>query len=228
MTPCYNEEKNIHRFIEDWHAELSRRLDNFEIIIVNDCSTDSTPQILKDLSEKFSRLIILNNEKNMKYGETIIRGIKHSSKKYVIWTDSDYSHYPHDFWKLWEHRENYDTVWGIRGITQRDNIERSIFTAGNILLSLILFQYFLKDPNCAFKLFKREKILSIINTIKPHSIITTTKIAIRTKQMKLSIKEVPIAFLKRSMGLGSIEGLKHFPAACSGLIEMIRFRFKGN
>lgn len=227
VTPCYNEEKNIRRFIEDWYAELSKKLDDFEIIIVNDCSTDSTPLILHDLAKKFPRLVVINNENNLKYGGTIVRGIKQSSKKYVIWADSDYSHYPADFWKLWEHRENYDAVWGVRSVRQRDTFERSFFTVGNMLLTLLLFQKFLKDPNCAFKLFRREKLLSIIDSIDLHPIMTTTKIAIKAKQMKLFLKEIPVTFLKRSSGMGSIEGFKHISAAFSGLKEMLRFKFTG-
>ena len=224
IVPCYNEEENIRKFTEDWYAELSRKLDDFEIIIVNDCSTDSTPQILKELAEKFPRVIVLTNEKNKKYGETIILGIKYATKDYVIWADSDYSHYPEDIWKLWRYRNDYDTIWGIRGVIQRDSRRRSFFTAGNIILIWILFHIFLKDPNCAFKLYKREKLLRILDTVKTHFLITTTKIAIRTRQMKMSIKEVPVAYIKRSKGSGSV---KYLSAALSGFKEMLYFRFSG-
>ncbi len=224
IVPCFNEEENIESFLSDWYSELSLKIDDFEIIIIDDCSTDSSPQILKELVDEYPKLIVLRNEENKKYGHTIIRGIKRASKDYIFWTDSDYSHYPTDFWKLWDYHENYDAVWGIRSVMERDSVVRTIFTVGVILLTLILFQKFFKDPNCAFKLFRRENLLKVIACLNVHPILTTTKIAIKTKQMKLSVKEVPVAFLKRTMGSGSIDGFKHVPAVLSGIKEMFNFR----
>ncbi len=224
VVPCYNEEDNIQRFTCDWHAELSRHLDDFEIIIVNDASTDSTSQILRKLKGQFSQVVVLNNEKNKRYGETVFKGLKYASKDYVMWADADYSHYPKDIWKLWKYRDDYDAIWGVRNITHRDSRERIFFTIGNILLTLILFRIFLRDPNCAFKLYRREKLLPVLGILDIHPIMTTTKVAIKSKSMQLSIKEIPIAYLKRVKGRRSI---RHIPAAFSGLKEMFYFRLKG-
>lgn len=224
VVPCYNEEDNIQRFVKDWHTELSQKLDDFEMIIVNDCSTDSTPQMLAEIERKYPHVIVLHNEKNQKYGETMIKGVKHASKEYVIWVDSDYSHCPADLWKLWEYRKKYNAVWGVRGVAQRDSRGRFLFTMGNILLTLVLFGKYFCDPNCAFKLYRRKELLSIVDSLVIHPIMTTTKIAIRTKQMKYSIKEVPVAYLKRAGGAGSI---KHVPAVIAGIKEMLRFRLGG-
>ena len=68
VTPTFNEEDNIELFLRDWHSELDLRIDDFEIIVIDDCSTDSTPQILSVLKEKYPNLMVLRNNENKKYG----------------------------------------------------------------------------------------------------------------------------------------------------------------
>lgn len=224
ISPCYNEEKCIERFIQDWHAELDKGVGDFEIIIIDDASSDSTPQLLDKLKKRFIRLVVLNNARNLKYGGSLFRGIRQASKEYCLWTDSDYSHYPSDFWKLWSHRQDFDAVWGVRGFMQRDCLSRTFFTIGNVALISVFFQKVMRDPNAAFKLFKREQLLRIIDSLAPHPFMTTTKIAIRAKEMNFAVKEVPVAFLRRSTGTGSV---KHIPAALVCFKDMIKFRLTG-
>lgn len=112
VSPCYNEKGNIRRFVMDWHKELSSRLKDFEIIVVDDCSTDETPEILAELSRTIPQLVVIRNVKNSRHGASLINGFRRAKKDFILWTDSDYSHYPKDIWKLWELRKDYDAVWG--------------------------------------------------------------------------------------------------------------------
>ncbi|MFH1982548.1 MAG: glycosyltransferase family 2 protein [Pseudomonadota bacterium] len=227
ISPCYNESDNIRDFVEDWHRELAARIDDFEIIIVDDCSTDATPDLLKALQAKYPRLEVLTNATNRRYGAAVMRGLRHAAGQYVIWTDSDYSHRPSDFWKLWRRREAFDGVWGIRRVDQRDSLGRIFFTIGNILLIGLIFNIRLKDPNCAFKLFRRDALMPVIDAIRVHPIMTTTKIAIRARQAGLSIEEVPVEFLERTRGQGSIDGVRQIGAAVEGVRELMAFRLRG-
>lgn len=227
ISPCYNEADTIEVFVADWYRELDQRLDDFELIIVDDCSTDASPEILAGLCRRFPRLAVITNRQNLKYGATVLRGIRQAHGEFVIWTDSDYSHRPADFWKLWRHRTDYDGVWGTRRVIQRDSYGRIFFTLGNIWLIRFLFRLKLRDPNCAFKLFRRKALLSVIDTIQVHPIMTTTKIAIRARQMGLQIKEIPVDFLERSQGRGSISGIRQVAAAVAGVRELFIFRRSG-
>ncbi len=227
ISPCFNEAENLHSFVENWYQELALGLDDFEMIIVDDCSNDSSPEILAELALKLPRLKVLTNRKNLKYGATITRGIRQARGDFIIWTDSDYSHKPADFWKLWKHRQAHDAVWGTRQVIQRDSYGRIFFTIGNILLIRLLFQLRLQDPNCAFKLFQRKKLLPVLDSIQIDPIMTTTKIAVRSCQMGLRVKEVPVDFLERARGKGSLVGIRQLSAAVAGVRELMVFKNLG-
>jgi len=224
VFPCYNEEKNLKRLLHDWNNELKSMNINYELIVVDDCSTDNSYNLLVELSEQYPHLCVLKNEKNSKYGITVLKGIKASNGHYILWTDSDYSHPPSDFRKLWSMKDAYDAVWGIRSITKRDTKSRVFFTICNIVFTLIVFQVFLKDPNCAFKLYKRKALFPVLDLIDVDPLMTTTKISIKSIQKKLSIKQIPVQFFKRAEGTTTISG---FRSAKRGVQEMIKFKMTG-
>jgi len=94
ITPCYNGENYLHRFLD---SVLAQTYDNFEFIIINDGSTDSTGKILNSYIEPFSskgiKYIIINQE-NKGQSEAINQGLKIFKGDYLSWVDSDDILYP--------------------------------------------------------------------------------------------------------------------------------------
>lgn len=90
ITPMYNSEKYIGETIE---SVLNQTYKNWEMVIVNDCSTDRGPEIVKEYQKKDSRIKFYNNEKNKGVSETRNKGIKLAKGKYIAFLDSD------DLWK---------------------------------------------------------------------------------------------------------------------------------
>lgn len=86
LLPCYNAE----RFVEEtMDSLLNQTYTNFEIVAINDCSTDSTLQILNRLAEKDSRIKVFNNEKNLKLIKTLNHGIDLCKGEYIARMDAD-------------------------------------------------------------------------------------------------------------------------------------------
>tara|TARA_B100000902_G_C27274171_1_gene897915 strand:- start:669 stop:1625 length:957 start_codon:yes stop_codon:yes gene_type:complete len=86
LVLAYNEEENISQVISSLHKEFN------EIIVVNDCSTDSTKDILEELSNKFNNLKIVNNKKNLGAGKSFETGVKeflNSNSDFLVKTDGD-------------------------------------------------------------------------------------------------------------------------------------------
>jgi len=83
IIPCYNAEKTISRCLE---SILGQKLNNIEIIAINDCSTDKSFKILKKFKDKIK---IINNKKNLGVGLSRNKGIKKSNGDYLIFLDSD-------------------------------------------------------------------------------------------------------------------------------------------
>lgn len=89
--PAYNAEKYIGTAIE---SILNQTYKDFEFIIVNDCSTDSTLDIIKKYAKKDKRIRIISNKKNQKIAQTLNNGLKEAKGKYIARLDADDWSYP--------------------------------------------------------------------------------------------------------------------------------------
>ena len=113
VLPTYNGEEYISRAIQ---SIINQTYTNWELIIVNDCSVDSTSEIINNFSKQDSRIKIINNDKNMKLPASLNRGFKEANGEYYTWTSDDNEYYPEAIEKmvnfLDEHRE-YGMVYAI-------------------------------------------------------------------------------------------------------------------
>ena len=88
IIPCYNEEEAIHDTIRRLRADLGRQ-DSYEIIVIDDGSTDGTAKLLAQLSTEDLSLRILTHERNMGYGAALKSGIQKSRSDIIVITDAD-------------------------------------------------------------------------------------------------------------------------------------------
>ena len=82
IVPCKNEEKNIQSTIIEIINSLETNKD-YEILIINDCSTDNTENIIKKICKNNPKIIFLNNKENLGYGGSFIKALRQTIKKYV-------------------------------------------------------------------------------------------------------------------------------------------------
>ena len=113
LMPAYNAEKYIGEAIE---SILNQTFKDFEFIIIDDCSTDKTWEIILDYSKKDDRIIALRNEKNLKISATLNKGIEIVKGKYIARMDADDWSYPDRLQKQHEFMEKNLEV-GISGGT---------------------------------------------------------------------------------------------------------------
>lgn len=99
VLPVYNGEKRISKAIE---SILNQTYQNFELIIVNDCSTDNTLQIISKYASMDSRITILSNKINQKLPQTLNNGFAIATGEYLTWTSDDNSYHPTAFSKMVE------------------------------------------------------------------------------------------------------------------------------
>lgn len=90
ITPTWNSEKYIQETIK---SVQSQSYQNWEMIIVDDCSTDSTIEIIKKISNRDSRIILLKQEQNLGAGVARTRALQKARGRYIAYLDSD------DLWK---------------------------------------------------------------------------------------------------------------------------------
>lgn len=90
ISPCYNGEKYLNRYLE---SVLNQTYPIIELIFVDDCSTDSTPQIVEEYIQKFKNkgydLVYIKQDVNKGQAAAINRGLEIFSGEYMMWMDSD-------------------------------------------------------------------------------------------------------------------------------------------
>lgn len=106
VLPVYNGSRFLEESI---NSIISQTYNNWELLIIDDCSTDDTPMISKRFAEKDERIFYYRNETNMKLPNTLNRGFSLSKGKLLTWTSDDNYYYPKAFEIMKKKLEKEDT-----------------------------------------------------------------------------------------------------------------------
>lgn len=166
IIPCYNEEKTLTRVLDSIRAvELPEGMEK-EIVIVNDCSTDRTFEVLREHLEKTGDegIRIYHQPVNMGKGAAIHRGIREVNGEYLIVQDADLEYDPREYKDLLKPcLEGFaDVVYGSRFMG--NNPHRILFywhSIGNRFLTRLSNMFTnlnLSDMETCYKLFRSEVI----------------------------------------------------------------------
>ena len=107
VLPVYNGGHRVGKAIK---SVLAQTYDNFELVIVNDCSTDKTSEIVKEISEKDKRIRVINNETNQKLPRSLNIGFANSCGEYLTWTSDDNSYKPEAIEKMVSYLDNHPNI----------------------------------------------------------------------------------------------------------------------
>ncbi|MBU1627052.1 glycosyltransferase family 2 protein, partial [bacterium] len=158
--PAYNEEENVEISVNNIQNFLQGWTDNFEIIIVNDGSTDKTREIADTLVKTNPKLKVVHHSLNSGFGAALKSGFAACTKKLFFYTDADNQFDISELTKFFELITKYDLVIGYRA--KRQDPWMRLFYSRMYRLVLNLFMHIkLKDADCSFKLYRREVIDSI-------------------------------------------------------------------
>ncbi len=153
--PCYNEQGNITGVVEKALAVLEKLNADFEVIIVDDGSSDSTGNIADELAGGNDRIKVVHHQTNLGYGAALQSGFKAATKELVFYTDGDGQFDINEMPPLLGLMEQYDIVSCYR-LNRQDNLMRKINGWCWTRLVCLLFGMKIRDIDCAFKLYKRE------------------------------------------------------------------------
>jgi len=153
--PCYNEQDNITRVVEQALTVLEKLNADFEVIIVNDGSSDRTGQIAEEIAGQKDRVKVVHHGTNLGYGAALQSGFKAATKELVFYTDGDGQFDINEMPPLLRLMEQYDIVSCYR-LNRQDNLIRKINGWCWTKLVCLLFGMKIRDIDCAFKLYRRE------------------------------------------------------------------------
>ena len=196
--PCYNEQENVTRTIKQALEVLDKLGLDFEIIIVDDGSSDETGKIADEISRGDTRIKVVHHPGNLGYGAALQSGFKAASKEYVFYTDGDGQFDLKELPPLLPLMKEYDIVSCYR-INRRDPLIRKINAWCWTKLVCTLFNMKIRDIDCAFKLYKRE----IFDNIKLSSTgaLIDAEILARASRKGYKITQKGVHHFPRSAGV---------------------------
>jgi glycosyltransferase involved in cell wall biosynthesis len=164
-------------------------------------------------------------KKRRGYGKAVIDGITQSKSEYILCVDSDGQCDPKDFKKLWNLREEFDIVSGIRK-KRADSIHRKVYSAFFKLIFTLLYGNKIKDPSAPFVLFKKKNITPHLRYLKFLEEGFWWGFSGTIIKMELSICQIPIHHRLRINGKTQVYKLSKIPSiATRNLISLIKLRF---
>lgn len=160
ILPSHNEEGNIEIVVRRALMVLPHFCEDFEILIVNDGSRDSTGAIINRLAEEDSRVRPIHHSVNRGYGGALKTGFDASTMAYVMFMDADRQFDIADIRLLAPFVPLFDIVAGFR-MERSDPIHRRINAEIFNLAVRILFGVHMRDLDCAFKIFRGDLLRSL-------------------------------------------------------------------
>lgn len=160
--PAHNEVDNIGALTEKAVQVLQSMGLDYEILIINDGSTDGTREAADQLQSRYPGVRAIHHEVNRGYGGAVWTGIQNAKKELVFFTDGDGQFDISELKDFYEALNGYDAVLGYR-IKRQDPFHRILFAKCWMTLIWILFGFRLRDLDCAFKLIRQE----LLRDMKP-------------------------------------------------------------
>ena len=162
VIPVYNEEESLELLYNSIINNLENTNLNFEIIFIDDGSSDKSWNVIKTISEKKTNLSSIKFRKNYGKSDALDAGFKASNGKYVLTMDADLQDDPNEIYPLFKmiNQDNYDLVSGWKK-KRNDPLSKTIPSKFFNLVTRIFSGIKLNDFNCGIKIYKKELINSI-------------------------------------------------------------------
>lgn len=205
IVPLYNEEENVGRLYEAIEAALERLGESYEIIFVDDGSSDATFHRARELAQRHDRLRLIKFRRN--YGQTpaMAAGIDYASGRILVTMDGDLQNDPGDIGRLISKiREGYDIVVGWRYNRQDKLITRKIPSRiANWLIGKVTGVP-IKDNGCSLKAYRAELIKHIPLYSEMHRFIPAMTSVAGPRIAELKVMHHPRRFGNSKYGLSRI------------------------
>jgi len=209
VIPSHNEESNIKKTICDLVDEFEKNKIQYEILVINDNSTDKTEEILSNFAQENQNVRYINNPPPNGFGLAVKKGLENFKGDAVAIVMADQSESPADVVKFYNKMlEGYDCVFGTRfskgGKTyDYPKVKLVINRLANLFIK-VLFGLQYNDITNAFKMFRRETIKGLMPLLSHHFNLTV-ELPLKAIIRGYSYAIVPNIWIKRTSGVSKLK-----------------------
>jgi glycosyltransferase involved in cell wall biosynthesis len=197
LIPAYNEAQHIKKNIEETIKTFNDFGCDYEIIIIDDGSTDDTFDFATEVSKKYSHVIVKRNFSNFGKGRALKKGARYISGKYVIFLDADMELHPAQLQTFFDimRLDNADVVIGSK-FHPNSKINypwhRRIVSSVYFFLVKIMFNLPIHDTQTGLKLFKSNVLKDVFPRILVKQFAYDLEILVNAQHLGYRIAEAPV------------------------------------
>jgi dolichol-phosphate mannosyltransferase len=227
VMPVYDELAVIERVLRDLRSVLDQRLpgDAAEMVVVDDCSTDGTAELLEQLALDLPGLVVLRQSHNHGPGPALYRAIEASTGDWLLHLDTDGQTDPEDLWLLWDRRNQADLLIGVRS-PRRDPRHRLVLTVVTRMVVRVLSGRRLVDANAPFKLIRRSVWQDLLPAIDSTAFAPSLLVALGAARRGWRVDEVAVSHRQRPVGRSTFRLGRLAGAVMAAGRQATAFRFR--
>ena len=221
VIPVFNEEKLIGECINEWLNVLDSVNLNYEILIIDDGSSDATISIVERYGDNQNIQAII--KQNEGHGPTILAGYKRAVgiAEWVFQADSDNEISPNQFSALWSRRQGQDAVIAWRQGRNQTTVRRLVTFFARVTTK-VLFRCHLRDVNIPFRLIRSETLTILLEKIPSDTFAPNIALSGALSSMNYHVEECPVDFNQRIVGESSLSNLGAVRKGGRALLELIK------
>lgn len=172
VVPVYNEEENLPVLHKEIASVLKKMKKSYELLFINDGSTDASLAVMRRLKKKDRHIRIINFYKNFGQTAALSAGFDLAKGKIIITMDADLQNDPHDIPALVKALKEYDVVTGWR-VNRKDTFGKKVFSKiANMMRRKLLHEY-IHDAGCTLKAYRASVVRDIKLYGEMHRYITS-------------------------------------------------------
>ena len=207
VFPLYNESKRLHFTFKDIKNFNKGKIKKLEFVFVDDGSIDNSTKVLKKnlkyLKKKNIFFKIISLKKNAGKGNALKKGVKLSKYEWILTIDADISvslSQINEWIKKNYLSKKYSIYFGSRNLENsivKYQIHRKVFGIIFATILKIFFKIYIKDTQCGFKLYKKNKAKFLFPKIKDSGFVHDVEILLLSKRYNIKVKELPVRWIHR-------------------------------
>jgi glycosyltransferase involved in cell wall biosynthesis len=198
FLPAFNDEKTIGKLVGDALSLLPSLTDDYEVIVINDGSTDATGAVLAETVRTASHVKVIQHPRNQGYGAALRSGFKAARKDLIFYTDGDAQYDVKELALLLPlMADEVDVVNGYK-IQRQDDRHRAVSGALYNRLARLFFRVPIRDVDCDFRLIRRSALQRV--SLNSRSGAICVELVHKLAATGCTFREVPVHHYERPYG----------------------------